>query len=79
MEFLKNYSLRGVDGDVIVEHWHHVGEVVEPVRLEDVVDDVEHGPHVVADLGARQVARKRERFLVELHDRVGEDVVNGLH
>ncbi len=51
-----------------MEHGHHVGEVIEAVGLEDVIDDVEHGPHIVTDLCRRQVAGQRQRLLVELHD-----------
>ena len=62
-----------------MKNGHHVSEVVEPVGLEDTVDDLEHSPHVVADLRRRQVARERERLLVELHDRIREDVMDGLN
>ena len=57
---------------------HQVGEVVEAVPGEDGVHDLQHLPHVRADVLGGEVAGEAHGLLVELDDGVGEDVVDGL-
>ena len=67
-----------VNGDVIVQGWHHVDKVVLTVPFKHLEDQLEHLPHVVTDFGGGQVVGQAEGLLVELHDGVGEDMVNSL-
>ena len=69
---------RGVHGDVVVQGGHHVGEIVEAVTLEHGVHHLQHLPHVGADPLAGQITGETHGLFVELHDAVGEDVVDGL-
>ena len=68
----------GVHRDVVVQGGHHVGEVVEAIALEHGVHHLQHLPHVGADALAGEVAGETHGLLVELHDAVGEDVMDGL-
>ena len=77
--WLHSSSLLGsVHSDVVVQDWHHVREIIEAVSLKDAVNDLEHAPHVLTDLGGGQVAGQRQGLFVELHDGVGENMVDGL-
>ena len=64
--------------DVVVEQRHHVHEVVDAVAVEDGVDRGQDAPHGRADRPGGEVAGQRQHLLVELCDRVAEDVRDGL-
>ena len=68
-----------VHGHVVVEHGHELGEEVDGVVLEYVVDEIEDAPHVVADLLGGERADEREELLVEVEHAVLNDRVDDRH
>ena len=55
----------GINGDVVMKSGHHVGEVVDVVLLEQLVDQGQYRPHTRGHLGRRKTEYEGKHLLKE--------------
>ena len=51
-----------INSNIVMKGGHHVGEVFKSISVEDGVHHLQDLPHVLTDMGRRQVTRQRHRL-----------------